>query len=73
VTVGHSSAQEYRARHHFPKESIEWENLVLKCQTHLYCSIQTAITRLRHSEQLFSVTVIAHATVGELRESFGPY
>jgi hypothetical protein len=36
LTAGHSCAQQYRARRHFPQESNEWNIVMLKFQTHLY-------------------------------------
>jgi hypothetical protein len=35
-TMTPDSAQQYRARHHFPQDSNEWDMVVLKFQTHLY-------------------------------------
>jgi hypothetical protein len=35
-TVGHSRAQKYRTRRHFPQESNEWDIAVLKFRTHLH-------------------------------------
>jgi hypothetical protein len=39
-------AQQYQARHRFPQESIEWDLVVLKFQTHLY-AVNSVVSHLK--------------------------
>jgi hypothetical protein len=46
LTAGHSCAQQYPARHHFPQDSNEWDTVVLKFQTHLY-AVNSVVLELK--------------------------